>query len=394
MKNRFFILFVYTLREYVHKEKHMIQEQIDITRVFTRMWHKTVGKAKVFVAIGFCLFLTVGTLQAATLVVTDSRNAGPNTLRGRVAVANNGDVIVFDKTINLINLSSQILLNKNLTIRGPALISGRNTTRIFGVPDAITVSLDRLTLINGKAADGGAIFVAGSLNVTNSTFQGNIADGFGGAIEIQSSNGTVNVSSSTFLDNFSPSFGGAIDNFFGILNVANSTFVNNRAGLGGALQNCGTSLIVTNCSILNNFAEEGGGINFRTFTILNNTIVAANSAPLGPDILSSTDLISNGHNFIGTTLGITNAGSLTDKTFENTNTTLEDLVETNNGNPVLADNGGPTKTVALVCASPAIDCGSNKEAKGLSFDQRGPCFPRIINGTVDIGAFEFGRRCC
>ena len=61
---------------------------------------------------------------------------------------------------------------------------------------------------------------------------------------------------------------------------------------------------------------------------------------------------------------------------------------------MLANNGGPTETIALLSGSPAIDAGSNDlavDAQGdpLATDQRGTGFPRIVNGTVDIGAFEF-----
>jgi hypothetical protein len=61
---------------------------------------------------------------------------------------------------------------------------------------------------------------------------------------------------------------------------------------------------------------------------------------------------------------------------------------------LLAGNGGPTETMALLAGSAAIDAGNNALAfdrwRGhvLSTDQRGPGFPRIVNGGVDIGAFE------
>ncbi len=56
-------------------------------------------------------------------------------------------------------------------------------------------------------------------------------------------------------------------------------------------------------------------------------------------------------------------------------------------NPLLGplqDNGGPTFTHALLLRSPAIDAGDNTNAPAT--DQRG--FPRIVNGIIDIGAFE------
>ena len=52
----------------------------------------------------------------------------------------------------------------------------------------------------------------------------------------------------------------------------------------------------------------------------------------------------------------------------------------------LQDNGGPTMTMALLPGSPAIDAGDNTDAP--QWDQRGPGFPRIVNGIIDIGAFE------
>ena len=52
----------------------------------------------------------------------------------------------------------------------------------------------------------------------------------------------------------------------------------------------------------------------------------------------------------------------------------------------LADNGGPTLTMALLPGSPAIDAGDNTDAP--EWDQRGPGLPRIVDGTIDIGAFE------
>ena len=61
----------------------------------------------------------------------------------------------------------------------------------------------------------------------------------------------------------------------------------------------------------------------------------------------------------------------------------------------LADNGGPTQTHALLSGSPAIDAGNNSlavdfDGNQLLTDQRGTGFDRIFDGTVDIGALEFG----
>jgi hypothetical protein len=57
----------------------------------------------------------------------------------------------------------------------------------------------------------------------------------------------------------------------------------------------------------------------------------------------------------------------------------------------LANNGGPTQTLAEARTSPAAGAGNPAKAvdannNPLTTDQRG--FPRLINGLVDIGAFE------
>jgi hypothetical protein len=52
----------------------------------------------------------------------------------------------------------------------------------------------------------------------------------------------------------------------------------------------------------------------------------------------------------------------------------------------LADNGGPTRTHALLPGSPAISAGSNPA--NLTTDQRGAGFPRVYESAADIGAFE------
>ena len=72
---------------------------------------------------------------------------------------------------------------------------------------------------------------------------------------------------------------------------------------------------------------------------------------------------------------------------------------------VLADNGGPTLTHALVPGSHAIDAGDNSLAVdpapdgvlgsgddvALITDQRLTGFDRIVDGSVDIGAVELQR---
>jgi hypothetical protein len=80
-----------------------------------------------------------------------------------------------------------------------------------------------------------------------------------------------------------------------------------------------------------------------------------------------------GHNLIGnTTSGSGYAPS--------------DLLEVDPKLGPLQNNGGTTLTHALLPGSPAINAGDNNWAP--KWDQRGTGFPRIVNGTIDIGSFE------
>lgn len=65
------------------------------------------------------------------------------------------------------------------------------------------------------------------------------------------------------------------------------------------------------------------------------------------------------------------------------------IVAPNPGLDVLADNGGPTLTQALLAGSPALNAGDDGAINvvGVDVDQRG--FPRAAGGQVDIGAFEY-----
>ena len=101
--------------------------------------------------------------------------------------------------------------------------------------------------------------------------------------------------------------------------------------------------------------------------------------------IAGTVATTSAYNLIGTG----GSGGLTNGTNGN------QVGVANPGLGTLANNGGPTQTIALLPGSPAIDKGSNALAvdpttgKPLTTDQRGPGFVRIVNGTVDIGAYEY-----
>ena len=106
---------------------------------------------------------------------------------------------------------------------------------------------------------------------------------------------------------------------------------------------------------------------------LYDTIIADNSADNGPDLYVSGSVTSLGHNLIGNSSGASGF-------------VASDLLNVNPQLGPLQNNGGPTQTMALLAGSPAINAGDNTNAR--AYDQRGAGFPRIVGGTIDIGAFE------
>ena len=123
---------------------------------------------------------------------------------------------------------------------------------------------------------------------------------------------------------------------------------------------------------------QGTGIFILAGTLeLESTLIAANTADAGagpePD-----DVGANGSS------ELTGANNLIFST--STTVPADTLVGIDPLLLPLADNGGPTTTLALSANSPAIDAGNN--AGGFAFDQRG--FARTVGAETDIGAVEFG----
>ena len=226
----------------------------------------------------------------------------------------------------------------------------------------------------GNGGPGGAIYNLGTATLTGCTFNGNS----GGP-------GNANVPAGGTLVPGNGGSAGAIYNA-GTVRLTLCTLDGNAggtgtiAGDGGGIYNSGSATL-TASTITRNSATTGGGVyNTSDFGAVN-TIFAGNIATTNaPDYYGSFS--SEGYNLIGNDAGSFGffAG------FDN------DLVGNSNApiNPLiapLANNGGPTLTVALLPGSPAIGAGDDGLVfMGITTDQRG--FPRESYGHVDIGAYE------
>jgi hypothetical protein len=334
------------------------------------------------------------------------------TLRWAVDQANStagANTIVFDQSVfttpQTITLSGQLDVASRLdlsnttgmeTITGPAAgvtVSGGGQVGVFEVARLVTASISGLT-ISGGSMDGG-VDNNGTLTLTNCTVSHNSSAFYGGVGNVAGglvNGGTATLTNCTVSDNSGaggPNQAGGVFNA-GTLTMTNCTISGNSGkgfgNCGGGLVNSGVATL-TNCTISGNYATysssyAGGVCNLGytgTTATLANTIVAGNAGYAHPDVAGRVS--SQGHNLIGMTDGSSGwvSSDLTGTIMQPLNSLLAPL----------GNNGGPTQTMALLPGSPAIDAGNNALLRpGVTTDQRGPGFARIVNGTVDIGAFE------
>jgi hypothetical protein len=237
------------------------------------------------------------------------------------------------------------------------------------------------TIANNSGTYGGGVSVEdGSFTISDSTIVGNSAAWNGGGI----SNGGVATVIDCTIDDDSAGYGGGggVANG-GTLSIIDSTIAGNTVAAGssgGGVYNAG-ALTAVNTTIAYNqggYATTGGGMydDPGSTTTLYNTIVAANTGGGAADDIDGTS-VAGRYDLVG----VDNTGSFTNGSSGNT------LVgATNPGLELLANNGGPTQTIALLAGSPAIGAGMNGiNGFTLFTDQRGYVPP---TGVWDIGAYQ------
>ena len=184
---------------------------------------------------------------------------------------NQNVVMTDDEAANFVN---GVIINKNIRIDGKGhTIDAKNLGRIFEIDGGFAVTLTNVTLTNGKADKGGAIYNFGNLDLVHVNFVNNTAK-YGGAI-MNYAYGLV-LDDSTFTNN-TAKIGGAIYNSADCFVVGNSTFANNTAtSNGGVIFNYGIGFVVGNSTFVNNSAADGAGAILnggRGFVVGNSTFV-------------------------------------------------------------------------------------------------------------------------
>lgn len=353
--------------------------------------------ALLIAACGLNLLTEPLVVHAASQVVTNC--ADDTQLRGYLA---NGGIISFNcaSSTTTIALSNTLNVTKNTVIDGSGqqiTLSGNNSYQVLSVNGGVSLTISNLTIANGKVAPpsnisnqgGGLANNGGTVTISNSTFANNTVIAASG-----SSFGAIGQSAQ----------GGAIYNS-GTLTVTNSTFTSNIAtGGNGFYANAGSAY--------------GGAIYNKGILVLKFSTLSGNTVNVGqPGIGGAAGLIYGGNlyedsnatyfkvddSIIANPLSSTSSGTvkncsgtITDSGYNLEYGGVSPSCGFNNnaktGDPklnALANNGGPTQTMALSNNSAAMDAASDVACAAApinDLDQRG--FTRPFGTHCDIGAFE------
>lgn len=159
---------------------------------------------------------------------------------------------------------------------------------------------------NISLAAGGAIYNAGTINITGTNFSNNESTA-GSAIR-NASTGTIELIDASFNNNTTTGFGGAIYNS-GKLEISHQitgvSFEGNEAGSGGAIYNDGQELSINNASFTTNTATSYGG---ALFNKENSTI---------SEIITNSFTSNSTTNFGGAIANLGNITLIQDSNFSN-----------------------------------------------------------------------------
>ena len=218
------------------------------------------------------------------------------------------------------------------------------------------LTLENITLKDGLADSGGAIYNGGTLTIRRSTLRDNVATLWGGGLT--SAFGFLTVEESSFIGN-SALTGGAIYSNDIRASIVNSTFSANRAAnYGGGIDVQGGNVTIVNSTLYDN---GSGGLNRSSGTLkLRNSIIAGSS---GADCQGS--LAENSSNYI-------EDGS------------CSPALSSADGSIELGELTGSPAYHPLLDGSVAIDAGSASHCPAT--DQLGTARP--VGEGCDLGAHE------
>jgi hypothetical protein len=343
------------------------------------------------------------------------------TIQKALSCAVNGDTISLASTSGKAPYPGIGTVSKNVTITAGTGADARSVTvDVSPTPTPMTVAAGSIVTVAGVSlvCEAGLITPtpqACGPDVTNNgtlTLQGDAVTGaftFSGIANASTGSAMAKLSvvNSTISHNTFATDGGGIHSFPAAMATAdpsvtvdNSTITGNSAfdaGGGLAVQGLSSTTTLVNSTVAGNASlggAGGGGIydNGAATVKVSNTIIAANTSTgnLGPDCVSSLADGPGGHNLLGNN---TNCSGLTNLTNGDQVGTGATPINPNLG--TLANNGGPTDTLALQAGSPAIgaaDTATCQAAPIANLDQRGDPRHADTRGVCDVGAYDTGLR--
>ncbi|MBR3213887.1 MAG: hypothetical protein IKF79_05165, partial [Methanosphaera sp.] len=250
------------------------------------------------------------------------------------------------------NILETITLDKpgiTITIDGNGQTINGMQKQVFHINSGSSLVLNNITITNGQADMGGAIYNEGTLTIINSTLSNNNAT-LGGAIENSHGNLTItgstlenNIATSTVEDTFEAyARGGAISNLYGNVTITNTTINNNQAtatggdvtanAYAGAISNLYGNVTITDSTINNNKATATatgnwdvtvnafGGVIYNTGTLIVTDSTLENNQATAT-ATSTVDYITVKAHALGGAIYNTDTLTITESTIENNQAT-------------------------------------------------------------------------
>lgn len=318
------------------------------------------------------------------------------------AAHDGGAIYSFGKNGNSSPVVTACIFENNTGLQGGAIYSDGTFAGFSGMQ----ITDCRFTSNAASSGDGGAMYNSGFLGscnpiIINSLFEQNTSLNAGGSIFNHGVEGVCNpvITNCRFIDNHATTYGGAMYNQGRNGNasptITNCLFAENKALSAGAIYNLGAeqgnaNALITNCTFYKNNANVGGAIYANA---------GEDASGTASPTVANCIFWENTGNDIADIFRIINGTptisySLVDKM------DCDDLYHGNGGSLTCLDgmifNEDPQFVSAangnfhLENNSPVIDFGNNMAVNnaGVSIDL--DSMPRIFNGTVDFGVFEFG----
>lgn len=319
-------------------------------------------------------------------------------------------------------VSEGVLTLESCVFSGNSGIAAGAVINILGAVNISNSTFNNNTATGDGSSPGvaGALAsVAGTLRIANSTFSGNQGS-FAGAV--LSAVDTFVMADSTISGNTGDEVGGIFFYNYGAYYLSpvrhwtlSGNVVNHGPRAIGTISSTFSSALT---AIRNSTLSGHVRTNNRSFRALisyygssvppdvHNSTLSGNVAAFGPGAIGMVAYYPNALNLTSTIAANSTSGSGTididtggaPVTVNATNSLIMNGAGVVNGTNIgnifgvdpllgpLQNNGGPTRTHALLPGSPAIDRGSNPLA--LATDQRGAGYARTSGVATDMGAYE------